>query len=115
MRQGIVVAVFAIVALGCEGHQPRAVLPVERVHTICPTDDQLRDTAIEVSKATYRNAPRGSRTCACPDDKYERNGQQVPCDSPGAIQPATWVMCKRTDVPATLIARMKAKLPRQCI
>ena len=115
MRQVIVVAVLAIVVTGCASYQPRAAPPVQRVQIVCPTDDQLKDTAIEVSKATYRNAPGGSRTCACPNDTFERNGQQVPCASPGAIRPATWVMCQRTDVPVSLLAKMKAKLSRQCI
>jgi hypothetical protein len=112
MRHEAAIALVMLLA-GC-AHEPPAARVVERVRTLCPTDDQLRDIAIEVSKATYRNAPGSSRECACPDDSYERNGKAVSCSAPGAIRPASWVMCRRSDVPAILVAEMKAKLPRRC-
>ena len=78
---------------------------------ICPSDDQLRDAAIEVSIATYRNAPNGSRTCACPSDTYTRLGLPMPCAGNTAIKPAEWVMCTREQVPDSVVASMRAKFP----
>jgi hypothetical protein len=90
---------------------PTIVTKVVRAQTlICPSDDSLKDAAIEASKATYRNsATSGSKACACPDDHYSRLGVAMPCDGMTAIKPATWVMCSRDQVPPDLIAAMRAK------
>src|SRR5262245_39983489 len=110
MRQLVVVALMIMTA-ACAGNDPPAQQRIaRRVNVLCPTDDQLKDMAIEASKATYRQAPGRSRTCACPEDIYVRSGEQVSCSAPGAIRPATWVMCRRRDVPSSLLATMKAKL-----
>lgn len=86
-------------------------VPVATPAVACPTNDQLRDAAIEVSKTTYRNALGGSRTCACPDDTYEHMGVRRSCSAPGAVKPSDWAMCSRDQVPQAVVDRMKAKLP----
>src|SRR5262245_36993331 len=112
MRKLFLVA-LVIATAGCARDEPPQQ-PIDRVRSVCPTDDHLRDMAIQVSTATYRNAPGSSRACPCPEDTFERNGQRVSCSGPGAIKPASWVMCQRSDVPASLLAQMKAKLPPRC-
>lgn len=72
----------------------------------CPTDDQLRDAAIEVSIATYRKAPGSSRSCACPGDRYIRQDIERDCTSFG-----TFVMCNREQVPGALLNAMKDRIP----
>jgi hypothetical protein len=90
---------------------PAVITRVVRVETpACPSDDYLKDVAIEVSKATYRNSTAsGSKACACPDDHYLRLGVALPCNGVSAIKPATWVMCSRDQVPPDLISTMRAK------
>jgi hypothetical protein len=79
---------------------------------MCPTDDHIRDTAIEASKVTCRSSTTaGTKACACPEDHYERLGVSMPCSGLSAIKPATWVMCSREQVPAALVVLMRAKFP----
>ena len=80
---------------------------------VCPTDDQLRDAAIEVSKVDYQNRPTGgSKTGACAGDSYVNGGRTVLCGSPeaGAIGVAKGVMYSRNDVPPALVVEMKSKI-----
>ena len=86
---------------------------VERVEVpvaACPSDDQLRDAAIAASRATYANAPGGTRSCACPTDTYGNRGVTLSCNGAGAIRPSGWVMCERTHVFDEVVSEMKTKI-----
>ena len=97
---------LALCLSGCAHDRPITVVRLPAPVVRCPSDNQLKDMAIKISIATYRQAPGGSRSCACPGDTYIRGGQETPCSAPGAIHPATWVFC-REDVPPDLIRQMR--------
>lgn len=103
-----------VLLAGCVSPQPEAVEPrtLVQVVTKCPSEDQLRDAAVAASRATYRRAPGGSRTCPCSYDTYvDGHGKERWCGDPagGAVKPASWVMCQRSDVPAEVVKAMRNK------
>jgi hypothetical protein len=81
----------------------------------CPADDQIRDAAIAASRATYFKAPRiyrsGSGACPCRNDTYEKDGVKLVCGNKSAEAKTGWVLCRREQVPATLLAELKSKIP----
>ena len=91
--------------------------PQSRDPDTCPLTPRFSfyDTAdpgalADVSFIVRHRLPRST----CLSWGPERNRQQTSCSGPGAIKPALWVRCRRPDVPTSVAAKMKAKLPRPC-
>jgi len=76
----------------------------------CPTDNQIKEIAIAASRATYFKRNR-SGACPCRDDRYKRNGVELPCGNLSAEAKTGWVLCRKEQVPAGLVTEMKAKIP----
>jgi hypothetical protein len=111
-----VIACVALMLSGCAYEAPPTqVVRKTVVNVSCPTDDEFRDMAIAASRDTYFKAPRiyksGSGACPCREDTYERNGVKLKRGEHSAEAKKKWVLCKKDQVPATLIAEMKATVP----
>jgi hypothetical protein len=107
-----VVACVVLILSGCAYEAaPTRVVRRTIVNVSCPTDDEFRDMAIAASRNTYSKSPSHSGTCPCRADKYEWKGTLRECGEQSAEAKTGWVLCQRHQVPATLIAEMKSKIP----
>ena len=107
-----VITCAALILSGC-AHEaaPTQVVRKTVVNISCPSDDEFCDMAIAASRDTYSKSPSNSGTCPCRHDTYERNGKKLPCGEQSVEAKTGWVLCHKHQVPATLIAEMKDKVP----
>jgi hypothetical protein len=107
-----VVVCTALILSGCANEAaPTQIVRKTVVNVSCPTEHEFRDMAVAASRDTYSKSPGGSRTCACRKDTFEWKGKEQPCGERSAEAKKAWVLCEKDQVPATLIAEMKAKVP----
>jgi hypothetical protein len=108
-----VIVCVALLASGCVFDPAtttimRARVVKETVKIACSTEDQIKDVAVEASRATYL---KHVGNCPCRYDTYERGGTKRECGELSAEAQAKWVMCRREQVPPDLVTKLKAQMP----
>ena len=110
-----VIACAVSILAGCAYEPPKPTVVtktiVQTVNTSCPSEDEIRDIAIAASRDTYSKAPGGRRTCPCRRDTYEKGGVKLECGDQSAEAKTKWVLCRREQVSAALVAELKGKIP----